>query len=88
MNIKDYFAFTKGEKRGVIVLLFIIVILSVGIQFIKFFKITEFTDFSKFDAEISVFEKERNKQLKEDSLSKLTKNNTLLPNELFDFNPN
>lgn len=88
MNIKDYFAFTKGEKRGVIVLLFIIVILSVGIQFIKFFKITEFTDFSKFDAEISVFEKERNNQLKEDSLSKLTKNNFIPPTELFDFNPN
>ena len=88
MNIKDYFAFTKGEKRGVVVLLSIIVLITIGIQFIKFFRINEFTDFSKFDAEISVFEKERNKQLKEDSLSKLTKNNTLLPNELFDFNPN
>lgn len=88
MNIKDYFAFTKGEKRGVIVLLSIIVLITIGIQFIKFFRITEFTDFSKFDAEISVFEKERNNQLKEDSLSKLTKNNTLLPTELFEFNPN
>ena len=88
MDIKDYFAFTKGEKRGVVVLLSIIVLITVGIQFIKFFRITEFTDFSKFDAEISVFEKERNKQLKEDSLSKLTKNNFILPTELFEFNPN
>ena len=88
MNIKDYFAFTKGEKRGVIVLLFIIVILSVGIQFIKFFKITEFTDFSRFDAEIAIFEKERTQQLKEDSLSKIKKNDAVLPTEFFEFNPN
>lgn len=88
MNVKDYFAFTKGEKRGVIVLLFIIVILSVGIQFIKFFKITEFTDFSRFDAEIAIFEKERTQQLKEDSLSKTTKYNFIPPTELFEFNPN
>ena len=88
MNIKDYFAFTKGEKRGVIVLLFIIVILSVGIQFIKFFKITEFTDFSRFDAEIAIFEKERTQQLKEDSLSKIKKNDAVLPIEFFEFNPN
>lgn len=88
MNIKDYFAFSKGEKRGVIVLLFIIIILTVGLQFIKFLRITDFTDFSKFDTEISKFEKELNKQLKEDSLSHSKKNNVVLPTEFFDFNPN
>ena len=87
MNIKDYFAFSKGEKRGVIVLLFIIVIFTVGLQFIKFLRITDFTDFSKFDTEISKFEKELNKQLKEDSLSH-SKKNVVLPTEFFDFNPN
>lgn len=88
MNIKGYFAFTKGEKKGVIVLLLIIVILTVGIQFIKFFKITVFTDFSKFDAEIAIFEKERAQQLKKDSLSKTKNNTTVLPTEFFEFNPN
>ena len=88
MNIKDYFAFTKGEKRGVIVLLSIIVIVTVGIQFIKFLRINEFTDFSRFDAEISQFEKERTQQQKEGSLSKFKKNETPLPTEFFDFNPN
>lgn len=88
MNIKDYFAFTKGEKRGVIVLLSIIVLITVGIQFIKYLRITEFTDFSKFDAEISAFEKELIKQQKEDSLSKIKKNNVVLPTEFFEFNPN
>ncbi|MBI2280196.1 MAG: helix-hairpin-helix domain-containing protein [Bacteroidetes bacterium] len=88
MNIKDYFAFTKGEKRGVVVLLSIIVLITVGIQFIKFFRINEFTDFSRFDAEISQFEKERAQQQKEGSLSKFKKNETPLPTELFDFNPN
>lgn len=88
MSFKDYFAFTKGEKRGVVVLLSIIVLITVGIQFIKFFRINEFTDFSRFDAEISQFEKERAQQQKEGSLSKFKKNETPLPTELFDFNPN
>lgn len=88
MSSKDYFSFTKGEKRGVIVLLSIIILISVGIQCIKFLRINEFTDFSRFDSQISQFEKERTQQQKEGSLSKFKKNDTTLPTELFDFNPN
>lgn len=88
MNIKNYFSFSKGEKRGVIFLLSLIVIVIVSINFIKLFKHNGINDFSKFDEEISVFEKELKAHVIKDSLSRINKNKVVLPTELFDFNPN
>ena len=60
MNIKDYFSFTRGEKRGTVVLLLIIVLLIAANFSIDLFKSTHQTDFSEFENEINEFEKELN----------------------------
>lgn len=78
MGLKDYFAFTRGEKRGALVLLIIIAIL-ISAQFIpNYLKKTSKTDFSEFEAEINEFEKSKTAEQPD-----LKKNLTL-----FDFNPN
>ena len=81
MNIKDYFAFTRGEKRGTVVFIVIIIAL-IAINFsVTLFKKNTQTDFSEFEEAIKEFEtaidskKESNSQ-------------TTLSIELFDFNPN
>ena len=88
MNIKDHFSFSKGEKRGVFVLLTIIVLFTASLHFIKYLRVIEQTDFSEFDEAISKFEKELIQQKLNDSISSLTKNNITLPSEFFEFNPN
>ncbi len=57
MKIKDYFSFTRGEKRGVVFLLSMIVILIITIQLIDYLKKNQQTDFSQFEKEINEFEK-------------------------------
>ncbi|PJB14273.1 MAG: hypothetical protein CO118_09445 [Flavobacteriales bacterium CG_4_9_14_3_um_filter_32_8] len=81
MNYKDYFSFTRGEKRGVVFFLSIIIILIVFIQFIGYFKKNQQTDFSQFENEINEFEK----SIKSDSIHPY---NDTLKIELFEFNPN
>jgi competence protein ComEA len=88
MSIKDYFSFTKGEKRGVFVLLTIIVLVASSLHFIKYFRVIEQTDFSDFDEAITTFEKELIQQKLNDSIARITKNNIVLPSEFFEFNPN
>ncbi len=88
MSIKDYFSFTKGEKRGVFVLLTIIVLFTTSLHFIKYFRVIEQTDFSKFDEAITKFEKELIQQKLNDSIARTTKNSIALPSEFFEFNPN
>lgn len=80
MGIKDYFAFTRGEKRGAVVLLLIIFILIALQFFTDVFKNSEQTDFSEFEQEINAFEK----KLKEQNHSP-EKNLSI---QLFEFNPN
>lgn len=77
MKIKDYFAFTRGEKRGAVVLLLIIVILIAAQFAVPFFKNTKQTDFSEFEKKINAFEKD----LKSNAASQSNL-------ELFEFNPN
>ncbi|MDF1672217.1 MAG: helix-hairpin-helix domain-containing protein [Vicingaceae bacterium] len=80
MSIKDYFAFTRGEKRGAVVLLLLITLLIVAQFFTNTFTSTKQTDFSEFEEEINAFEK----LLKE----KDNFGNKSLSIELFEFNPN
>jgi len=78
MNYKDYFSFTRGEKRGVVFLLSIIILLIIGIQFIGYSKPFQQVDFSEFENSINEFEKSREtNQLENQQLT-----------GLFDFNPN
>lgn len=88
MSIKDYFSFTKGEKRGVFVLLIIIVLFTASLHFIKYFRVIEQTDFSKFDEKITLFEKELIQQKINDSIARITRKNITLPSSFFEFNPN
>ena len=80
MSFKDYFAFSRSEKRGAVVLLLFIAILIVAQFFTGFFKENTQTDFSEFEGAINKFEKE----LKE----KNNPNTQKLSIELFEFNPN
>ncbi len=64
MNLKDYFSFTRGEKRGVVFFLFIIFILIVSVPFIDYLKKSRQTNFSEFETAINEFEKERDNQEK------------------------
>tara|TARA_R110001592_G_scaffold129066_2_gene341352 strand:+ start:4036 stop:5148 length:1113 start_codon:yes stop_codon:yes gene_type:complete len=79
-KLNDYFSFSRGEKRGVVILFIIIILLIVGIQSIDYFNFTKVTDFSEFENAINQFEKERN--------SKLESEKATAKVELFDFNPN
>ena len=81
MNIKDYFSFTRGEKRGTVVLLLIIVVLIVANFSVDLLKTNTQTDFSEFETAINEFEKELN--TKDNSDKKVD-----LSIELFKFNPN
>ena len=80
MNIKDYFSFTRGEKRGVVFLLSIIFLLIVAVPFIDYLKKNRQTDFTEFDQQINEFEKDRN-QTKKSQKEKIEIT-------FFDFNPN
>lgn len=79
-KLNDYFSFSRGEKNGVVVLFFIILLLIFGIQFADYFNLTKTTDFSEFENAINQFEKQRDSNLK---VNKETSNI-----ELFNFNPN
>ncbi|MGB0887203.1 MAG: helix-hairpin-helix domain-containing protein [Vicingaceae bacterium] len=81
MNLIDYFSFTRGEKRGIVVLMFIIFLLALANLSVDFLESKSKTDFSEFEKEIAEFEKEIESQ-KNNS----TKNN--FQPSLFKFNPN
>ena len=81
MNIKDYFSFTRGEKRGTVVLLLIIVILLVANFSVDLLESTHQTDFSEFETAINEFEQEI-------KAKKNTNQTVNLSIEPFNFNPN
>jgi competence protein ComEA len=81
MNIKDYFSFTRGEKRGTVVLLIIIIILIAGNFSLDLLRTETQTDFSEFETAINQFENDINSNEKSNT-------NTELNIELFNFNPN
>jgi competence protein ComEA len=63
--LKDFFAFTKGERQGIIFLLFILVLLLLANILMPFFIKQQPSDFSEFAKEIETFEK----QFQKDSTS-------------------
>jgi len=81
MNIKNYFSFTRGEKRGTVVLLLIIIGLIAANFSVDLLKSEHQTDFSEFENEINEFKKELNT---EDN----PKKKEALSLDLFEFNPN
>lgn len=87
MSWKDYFSFTKNEKRGVIVLLAILGFILMSFPFVDYLKKQENPDFSMFEEEIIAFEQqlEQQKEEKHNSKNKLAFLDTI---QFFDFNPN
>ncbi len=88
-HFKELLTFSKQEKNGIIVLVFIIVSLSIANELITRQK-PETADFSKFEAEIAEFEASLVPKEEKEYLSKLDKfiiarYDSL---ELFKFNPN
>ncbi|MCB0380994.1 MAG: hypothetical protein KDD24_07025, partial [Flavobacteriales bacterium] len=79
MNIKDYFSFTKGEKRGVVFLLVLIVLFTTSLFFIKNFKSNSSTNFSSFENEIAQFENELKTHLFNDSIARLKRQTINFP---------
>jgi len=55
---KELLAFTKGERQGILVLLFVIVLLLLANVLMPFFINQKPTDFSEFSKEIEAFEKQ------------------------------
>ncbi len=86
-QIKEFFTFTKGEKRGIIVLIILVILVILVNQFSYLFIKESKTDFSEFRKEIADFEK---------SLTPIQENysdNSYLDKkydtlQLFTFNPN
>ena len=87
MSWKDYFSFTKNEKRGVIVLLAILGFILMSFPFVDYLKKQDNPDFSMFEEEIIAFEQqlEYQKEEKHNSKNKLAFLDTI---QFFDFNPN
>jgi len=83
MNLKDYFSFTRGEKRGVVILLSIILLLIIAIPLQDYLKVNQQTNFSTFEKKINAFEKERTQA--QNIKSEVSKSHQI---QLFEFNPN
>ena len=81
MNIKDYFSFTRGEKRGTVVFITIIIFLIIANFSVDLFKKNTHTDFSEFETAINEFEAAINSKKEANSQTELSI-------ETFDFNPN
>lgn len=88
MNINDYFSFTQGEKRGVVLFLSIILLLLISFPLLDFLKQDEKPDFSEFEAAINEFEKKQNLEKPVTENPSQTNENDLTNIEFFAFNPN
>lgn len=88
MNIKDYFSFTKSEKRGVIVLLIILLLVLFSFPFVDYVKQQNTPDFTAYENAILAFEKALDEQKSEQKQAYQQKENKALAITLFDFNPN
>jgi competence protein ComEA len=95
--IKEYFTFTKKEKKPILLLVGIIVIILLSLAWLKFMPNNSKTDFTTFEKEITAFEK----RLSQDSLVYAETKNKKIFNKvqpvikqplteisLFEFNPN
>lgn len=88
MSIKDYFSFTKSEKRGVIVLLFVLLLILFSFPFVDYLKQQNTPDFTAYENAILAFEKELNEQENKQKQGYQQKDKQALAITLFDFNPN
>lgn len=87
-DIKELLIFTKGEKKGIIVLIILIIITVLINQFSYLFYEEDKTDFTQFKNEIAEFEKNltpKNETFKKNTSNIDKKYDTL---KLFKFNPN
>lgn len=88
MGIKDYFSFTKSEKRGVIVLLVVLLLILFSFPFVDYLKQQNTPDFTAYENAILAFEKELNEQENKQKQGYQQKDKQALAITLFDFNPN
>lgn len=88
MSIKDYFSFTKSEKRGVIVLLVVLLLILFSFPFVDYLKQQNTPDFTAYENAILAFEKELNEQENKQKQGYQQKDKQALAITLFDFNPN
>ena len=95
-QVKDYFTFSKKERRGIFVLLVIIFLIIVVYIILPYLKKDQIVDFTGFEKDIEAFEES---QRKSDSIKKVAQNkpySSLKTSELtaeqkitpFEFNPN
>jgi len=81
MKMKDYFSFTRGEKRGTVVFIALIIFLIIANFSVVLLKKNTHADFSEFEEAIKEFEEARD-------LKKETNFQSKLSIQFFDFNPN
>lgn len=85
-KFREYFTFTRSEKNGILILLFIIIVLVVILQVADLFFKREKVDYTSFENEINEFISSVNTQ-KSDSV--VSDNNCdTIKFEYFSFNPN
>jgi len=86
-KIREYFTFTRSERNGILVLLFIIIILLVSLQIMPYFFIRTQIDYSSFEKEVDRFISSIQNQ---DSGEADVENryNSINKTEYFSFNPN
>lgn len=88
-KIREYFTFTRSERNGILVLLFIIIILLVSLQVIPLFFERTQVDYSSFEKEVDKFITSIESQ-KSDSnwTDDANSSDSLYQAEYFSFNPN
>ena len=82
--LKDYFNFTRSQKNGILVLLFLIVLIIIVRLAVPHFKKNRIPDFSEFQEEIKEFEK----SLSDSNAAVPEKQTEDSGSELFFFDPN
>lgn len=81
---RDYFSFTRGEKKGILLLLIIILSLLIINKYLKETEANPPVDFSEFEAEIEAFENDIADLSPHPNYKSLKKQTP----QLFEFNPN
>lgn len=87
--LKEYFTFSKGERNGIIILLFLIVMFAIASKYTYLLKTDETIDFSEYEQKIDEFKKSLKQQNNQSTeISKQLINDVNVPDSLFKFDPN
>ena len=89
--VKEYFTFSRGERNGIIILLFLIVVFAFVSKYIHLLKPDESIDFSEYEQKIDEFEKslkQQNNQFNDTSALLSNADTVNVPDSLFKFDPN